>query len=73
MDIALGRGLNEEMNYHIQFDVDGERRTISGTMSELHEWRHGRAMPSFYDDHERWVVASRIQLGQGIFRLVSAD
>lgn len=61
------------MIYRIHFDVDGERRTIRGTMAELHGWRRGRDLPSFYDDHERWVVASRIQLGQGIFRMVVAD
>jgi hypothetical protein len=58
------------MNYFIKLEVFGVCRIITGTMHEITNWRMGTEMPSFYDDHERWVVASRMRMGHGKVNIV---
>jgi hypothetical protein len=70
IDAASGRGFNGRMNYFIKLEVFGVCRIITGTMHEITNWRMSGEMPSFYDDYDRWVVASRLRLGQGEFIIV---
>jgi hypothetical protein len=58
------------MHYFIKLEVFGVCRIITGTMHEITDWRMGGEMPSFYDDYDRWVVASRMRLGQGNVHIV---